>query len=164
MSIASAPSFDVATNHAPGLRHRSVWAILGLFVITLHCYAFYWYVDTTRALNRRTTDKISSGFMALCIGMAVVAAALIFTLKVVGDTNLPGWLPTAAWALKVVDSAFWLTWSLRLRRRFNDYVIAVRQPEFSASLLWSWLFQMFHLQFKINQVVDERLVRGAGPL
>jgi hypothetical protein len=141
-----------------------VWAILGLFVITLHCYAFYWYVDTTRALNRRTTDKISSGFMALCIGMTVVAAALTFTLKVVGDTNLPGWFPTAAWALKVVDGAFWLAWTLRLRRRFNDFVIAVRQPEFSASLLWSWLFQMFHLQFKINQVVDDRLVRGAAPL
>jgi len=77
---------------------------------------------------------------------------------------LPGWFPAAAWGLKIVDSAFWLAWTLRLRRRFNDYVIAVRQPEFSASLLWSWLFQMFHLQFKINQVVDERLVRGATPL
>jgi hypothetical protein len=158
------PPSDAAVNNAPGLRHRNVWAILGLFVITLHCYAFYWYVDTTRALNRRTMDKISSGFMALCIGMAVVAATLTFTLKVAGNTNLPGWFPTAAWALNAMDCAFWLAWTLRLRHRFNDHVSAVKQPEFSASLLWSWLFQMFYLQFKINQVVDERLVRRAAPV
>ena len=164
MNVASDPSFDDATSNVPRLRHRRVGVMVCLFVISLNCYAFYWYVETTRALNRRTTDKISSGFMALCIGTALTSITLILTLKVLVDENVAEGLRTALWALKIGDSGLWLAWTLRLRRRFNDYMRDLGQPGLSAGLLGSVLLHMFYLQFKINQSVDDRLVRGAAPL
>jgi hypothetical protein len=160
MNIAPAPAISDMASAAPGLRFKSVWVMVLLFIFSLHTYAFYWYVDTTRTLNNRATEKISGGFMALCIAIAVGSASLVVTRTFMDAANMPAWLPTVVLLVKFTDSALWLSWTLRLRNRFNQQSDVARRPECAIPLLWACLFQMFYVQFKINELVDSRLIRG----
>jgi hypothetical protein len=133
-----------------------------LYVITLHLYAFRWYVDTTRVLNQHIEAKISSGFMALCVGLTLLNFALAIASRVAG-----GWLGWPELVRSLLHSAewvLWLIWTLRLRWRLNEVAHEPARPEFEARSLLSWLFQLFYLQFKINQILDSRSFRRAPPL
>lgn len=148
-------------NEVPRLQRRSLGRVVVLFILTLHFYAFYWYVHTTRVLNGQGARKISGTFIASCLGMASVSAGLMIAREVLENVAS---VVTVSQIARWTTALLWLIWTLRIRNRLNEYAEASVQSTVRVSALWSWIFQMFYLQFKINEILDAQLVRTGRPV
>ena len=157
--IATESAFSAAQSSGRGLRRRSLLVMVVWYIVTLHLYAFRWYVDTTRVLNQYAPAKISRRFMALCMGLTLLNFVLACGSRATGS-----WLDTPFAIRSILNSAewvLWLIWSLRLRWRLN---LLADHPEQHAQRVFVWLFQLFYLQLKINALVDEKEMRATRPV
>jgi hypothetical protein len=117
------------------------------FVVTCGIYSIYWYVDTSRRLNRLQGSRISSWFMGFFVGLALASSSLVLTSAFAPGTV---WVDEGATFAPYVLGFAWLWWTFRLRAALEH----VSGGRFARSWLWAFLFEMFYLQTQINRLVE----------
>ncbi len=129
-----------------GLPHFSVWAFVLMTVVTLGFYTPYWWLKRLEAFHSLDTNQQLPP-QSIFIGAAAALMAswvLIFAAPATGVDIV----------LDLAVGIFYVYVALRGKGILQDHLAAkgVREIEFNG--LWTFLFQHWYLQYKINQIHD----------
>lgn len=147
------PKASVATDpQAPQLKKLSVWLMIGLTIVTLGLYLPYWMYTRTKMFNEVIGDEdvnqifttFAVGFFLLTYGFDVSESFLDIPSNAAGIFKVLG----------LASNICVLVWALMFRSALNGYTRAKPRDELWSNGFFTWIFQSFYHQYKINQIVD----------
>ncbi|HEY9201118.1 MAG TPA: DUF4234 domain-containing protein [Gammaproteobacteria bacterium] len=148
---ASTPS--TSQGHAlQALPRVSVWAALGLSIISLGLYYTYWLFTRTQIINRVTDKPIPMILVHTVLGLLMLNLILSFVSGYNPDNEDYQQLARIS---GLVYSLFNLFWVFTLRQRLHKMTQAGERSLFWINGIWTFLFQVLYLQFKINEYIEE---------
>ena len=136
-------------------RFSTVYTIILAF-LTLGLYLPYWFYTRTRRLNRIVQRQTSLAFMRIAVLLYVATYAMYFSqgyFEATGDER--GLLPRldqATALMDLVSNALLVVWAYKFRNRLHE---TFGGPEFRIGLVLPFLFSIFYLQYKLNELIDE---------
>ena len=129
---------------------QSVWGMIGLSLITLTFYFPFWLRKTSRLVNGLLpTNQISTWFFPASILLTILNFGMVIP-EIVTDDN-----PIVMMVSKLmnnIDCIVILVWAFKLRNRINLVLEAEEKTDLWFNALWTFLFQMFYIQFRIKQI------------
>jgi hypothetical protein len=142
-------------NHAHALQalpRVSVWAALGLSIVSLGLYYTYWLFTRTQVINRVCDKPISMTLVHTVLGLLMLNLILSFVSGYNPDNEQYQQLARIS---GLVYSLFNLFWVFTLRQRLHRMTQAGERSLFWINGIWTFLFQVLYLQFKINEYIEE---------
>ncbi|WP_428240582.1 DUF4234 domain-containing protein [Gynuella sp.] len=131
----------------------SVWNMLFLTIVTLGIYPIYWMYSRTWLLNIITREGISSSV----IRIALVSGAVYVISPILGQVLLGRQFAAAVGLFAAVSYiVFALIWIFGLRAEISRIARSQGQSDFHANAILTFFFQVFYLQYKINQFIDRQ--------
>jgi len=137
-------------------RRQSVWALIGLTVITLGFYALLWLFRQTLVSNRLLPeDRISNGFVISFVSISVLITLTIITVLIFADDRASA--RELSKFLSDINFILILVWTFRIRNRINKLLDVSDFNPYRLNVIWTVLFGIFYLQYKINslQTIEE---------
>ena len=128
-------------------------------LITLTFYFPFWLRKTSRLVNGLLpTNQISTWFFPASILLTILNFGMVIP-EIVTDDN-----PIVMMVSKLmnnIDCIVILVWAFKLRNRINLVLEAEEKTDLWFNALWTFLFQMFYIQFRINKIkAAEPIVGG----
>lgn len=119
-------------------------------VISIGLYYPFWLLWQTRVANRLVPQKkISTPFIAACFILSFVN--VLFLVPYIFSYSNPT-LVYAEYIVENLDVVFFLIWLFKLRNRINEGMASRSGLYEWCSGLWTFLFGIFYLQYKINHL------------
>jgi|GEM_PF-3168610 len=148
---------DTTTANTPGhalqaLPRVSVWAALGLSIISLGLYYTYWLFTRTQTINRVTDRPISMILVHTVLGLLMLNLILSFVSGYNPDNEQYRQLASISGLAYSLLNLFWV---FTLRQRLHKMTQAGERSLFWINGIWTFLFQVLYLQFKINEYIEE---------
>ncbi|QNM96027.1 DUF4234 domain-containing protein [Chitinimonas koreensis] len=135
------------------LKYCSVWLMIGLSVVTLSLYLYYWLWTRSAALAEIAPDARMVFHLARAIVILQVVLVLAYLLASVGV------LPVSLQQIDTVGTLgnlLWLGWTLAFRGGFNRLTRAGSSDRLWNNLFFALVFSMFYHQYKANQYLRSR--------
>jgi hypothetical protein len=149
----SARPTSTSQDHAlQALPRVSVWAVLGLSIISLGLYYTYWLFTRTQIINRVIDRPIPMILVHTVLGLLMLNLILSFVSGYNPDNEQYQQLARIS---GLVYSLFNLFWVFTLRQRLHKMTQAGERSLFWINGIWTFLFQVLYLQFKINEYIEE---------
>ncbi len=149
-------SFEAPTAQASplaalaGFRVQSVWLVLLLTLITLGIYAVFWLRRQSALVNSLRPDlNLSVAYANVVLVVAFLGAGL----DVASWINDASSLDNAASLGDRLFGIMALVLSLQVRGGFNRLLGLEKTSPYWFGAVWTWLFGVVYLQYKINQDV-----------
>lgn len=153
------PSHDSAiptTNrqgHAmQALPRVSVWAVLGLSIISLGLYYTYWLFTRTQIINRVADKPVSMHLVHTVLGLLLLNLILSFVSGYNPENEQYQQLASISGLGYSLLNLFWV---FSVRQRLHKMTQAGERSLFWINGIWTFLFQVLYLQFKINEYIDQ---------
>jgi len=138
-------------------RVQSVWLVLFLTIITSGIYAVFWLRRQSLMINGLRPDlKISVVYANSVLGFAFLRTGLDFAGGFSDSASIDTWA-------KISDRFFGLLLlflSFQVRAGLNSMLRVPKSDFYSFSGVYTWLFSVMYLQYKLNQNI--RRWRGAS--
>lgn len=153
----AAPSADLSTANEQSVRldifkRFSTWYVFGLSIITLNLYVLYWMYTRSKILNRlNNVEPIGDNFMSVTIVINVISLPLGYAQPVLQEYGDYALIPDI---VAVVSAILLLVWAFKFRHRLNDFLEEHQTPHQKAGPVFTFLFQVLHLSYKINENLD----------
>ena len=156
----AAPASNVASDSLgqdvskiKAFKRFTTWGVLGLAIITLGIYAYYWMYSRTKTLNSLIPEnKVAGWLVPVIIIMGVIN--LLFSA-------LPFIAPEQAATIQMISAPFsiiafvlGLTWAFKFRNRLNIISGSSKGNVFWLGPILTFFFQLYYFQYKINQMHD----------
>jgi len=140
-------------------RVQNVWLVLLLTFITLGIYAVFWMRRQNATINMLRPDlKATPLFGNLVLAVAFISAGLDIASMISSASSVDG-------ASSILDRIFGLmvlVLSFQVRSGFNFLMGAQKGDANWVSGLWTWLFSVVYLQYKLNKNI-QALQAGRWP-
>ena len=138
-------------------RSQSVWALIGLSIITIGFYWLFWLLRNTRTVNCFFPgERISNVFTVLF----VIANILIVSMIAAYNSEYSSMTYDLRRWLSFLNYALLLIWIFRIRTRFHKILDFSSFNPYRVKILWMVLFGIYYFQFKINRIrsLEKQLV------
>ena len=139
------------------LKSQSTWRLLFLSFATLGVYLAHYIVKQTTLLNVwfeeqwRISRRLVYAILVLAyVSAALMAASLFF--KPDDPVTILADLTNLIWSILI------LIWAFKVRNRMNALLASRQQEPAWFHGLWTFLFNAFYFNFKINQLYERRAV------
>ena len=151
-----------STGH--GLKHRSVWMMVLLTIVTLGIYYFTWWFRRRGGLNRLNSSKKLSIWPPVLLAVLFVVFFILGIFEgLVGDDD-PTVQTARLWAslFQIVVGIALLIYSFRIKGIIEDHAApdAHAEPMFAKRVqlsgVMTFLFSIYYLQWAINRYVVAR--------
>jgi hypothetical protein len=156
----AAPASNVASDSLgqdvskiKSFKRFTTWGVLGLAIITLGIYAYYWMFSRTKTLNTLIPENKIAGWM--------VPTIIIFGVINILLSLLPLLAPEQAVTIQMLSTPFsiigfvlGLTWAFKFRNRLNIISGSSKGNVFWLGPILTFFFQLYYFQYKINQMHD----------
>ncbi len=146
------PAADNRAHALQALPQVSVWAALGLSIVSLGLYYTYWLFTRTQIINRVADKPISMMLVHTVLGLLMLNLVLSFVSGYNPDNEQYRQLASIS---GLVYSLFNLFWVFTVRQRLHKMTQAGERSLFWINGIWTFLFQVLYLQFKINEYIEE---------
>lgn len=151
----------------PPLPKTSVLLMVLLAVVTLGIYVPIWYVRRVKPFNAlRSTVKLTGALPLAALALVIIqfgAAFMQGILEALGVARLAGLLSAYGSLLNLGYAVVMLVLAFRIRDVLQDHLrarvadyggpssVALQAQVYSLSGVWTFLFNAFYLQWKINE-------------
>lgn len=129
-------------------RVQSVWLVLFLSIITAGIYAIFWLRRQSLIINRLRPDlKLSVVYANSVLVFAFLRTGLDFAGGLSESESIDTWA-------KISDRFFGLLLlflSFQVRAGLNSMLRVPKRDFYSFSGVYTWLFSVTYLQYKLNQ-------------
>ena len=130
----------------------SVWAALGLGIISLGLYYTYWLFTRTQIINRVAEKPIPVILVHSVLGLLMLNLILSFVSGYNPDNEQYQLLASITGLIYSLLNLFWV---FSMRQRLHQMTQAGERSLFWINGIWTFLFQALYLQFKINEYNDQ---------
>lgn len=160
----SAPDADLAVkNTGSGVAkvkefpRFTTWAVVGLSIITLGIYTFYWLYSRTKILNRLLPENKIAGWLPIAaivtlIAYYVVSIAVPFLAS--ASPELAAGLGGLSLIVNIAYIVFYLMWVFGFRSRLNQLSGSNKGDIFWLGGILTFFINVYYFQYKINQMHD----------
>lgn len=139
---------------------QNVWLVLLLTFITLGIYAVFWLRRQNATINMLRPDlKATPLFGNIVLAVAFISAGLDIASMISSASSIDG-------ASSILDRIFGLmalVLSFQVRSGFNLLMRVQKGDAHWVSGLWTWLFSVVYLQYKLNKNIQSQQ-GGVRPL
>lgn len=156
----AAPATNVASDSLgqdvskiKAFKRFTTWGVLGLAIITLGIYGYYWMFSRTKVLNSLIPENPVASW--------IVPAVLITGLINVVLSILPLAVPSVAadlaiisLPLSIIGMVLALVWAFKFRNRLNIISGSSKGNVFWLGPILTFFFNLYYFQYKINQMHD----------
>ena len=146
--LASPGADNAAVLRLPRIR---TLAVIALTIITLSLYLPYWLYTRSTILNDLQERPISRTFMMLAVLVYLASFAMIIPESLYPDSQQ---IILASSAASLVSNIIMLVWVFSFRNRLNEMTAVTRGSKFWLGAVLTFFFQVFYLQYKLNQLID----------
>ena len=151
--VYAAPSSDLTNDNVDNIfvfERFSTWFVIGLTIITLSVYIVYWLYTRTVKLNSVVENQISTFFINFVLIFYI--ATLVFTIGVefVEVNKTVGLISSLA---DFMSNILVLVWVFKFKSRVSQMVL---NDPIKLSPVITFFFQVFYLQYKLNEIIDYR--------
>lgn len=146
------PATNSQAHAIQALPRVSVWAVLGLSIISLGLYYTYWLFTRTQIINRLSDKPISPTLVHTVLGLLMLNLILSFVSGYNPDNEDYQQLASISGLSYSLLNLFWV---FTVRQRLHKMTQAGERSLFWINGIWTFLFQVLYLQFKINEYIDE---------
>jgi len=130
----------------------STWSVVGLSIISLGIYYTYWLYTRTQIINQVHDEKIPMSVPHTVIGLLL----LNFIFSIISTINPDNvdyrQLASLSGLCFSLANVFWV---FMLRNRIHRMTKAGEKSLFWINGIFTFLFQVAYLQFKINEYIDD---------
>ena len=141
-------------------RVQSVWLVLFLTLITLGIYGVFWLRRQNRTLSMVRPDlKVVLLYGNIVLGAAFLSAGLDIASLISSAHGLD----TASSSLDRIFGIMALVLTFQARNGFNLLLRAQKGDDRWFSGLWTWLFGVAYLQYKLNKNIQFQQTRTGMP-
>ena len=130
-------------------KNQSVWALIGLTIITATVYFPFWLRRQSRILSENLPEQpIPGWFFPVAITLTILS--LGWSVPEVLTDDAP-WAIAVGKLLTRADLIFTIVWIFKVRNRLNTLLEASASDKNWFGAVWTFLFGIFYLQFKLNR-------------
>jgi len=138
-------------------RVMNVWLVLLLTLITLGIYSVFWLRRQNATINMLRPDlKATPLFGNIVLGVAFISTGLDIASMIGSSSSIEG-------ASNILDRIFGLmvlVLSFQVRSGFNLLMRAQKGDAHWVSGLFTWLFRVVYLQYKLNKNIRSQQAGG----
>jgi len=142
---------------AEKLKKKNIFLMILLTLITYAIYQPIWFLKQKRAINNLKSKEKLTGtpFIFVIVIYAISILILLITFISIDTTTLL--------VIDLIDTL--ITWtgviilivmSFKVRRIFHQYFNVVLKRNIKFSKIWTFLFGIYYLQYKINRILDKK--------
>lgn len=143
------------THHFPT---QSVWGMIGLTLITLTFYFPFWLRKMSRVVNALLpSNPIGTWFFPVSIILTALNFGMVIPEILTEDNPA---IMMVSKLMEKADAIFILVWAFKIRNRINLVLDAEKKTDLWFNAFWTFLFQMFYIQFKINRLKAAEQIGG----
>jgi len=155
----AAPSSNVASdslnqdvNKVKAFKRFTTWGVIGLAVITLGLYSYYWMHTRTKVLNKLIPEnKVAPWIVPTIIILGLINFVLSF-LPLIAPELIT--LSTLSSFIGLIVFILAITWAFMFRNRLNIISGSNKGDVFWLGPILTFFFSLYYLQYKINQMHD----------
>jgi len=132
----------------------TTWGVLGLAIITLGIYGYYWMFSRTKVLNSIIPEnKIASWIVpaVLIVGLINIVLSI---LPIAVPIMAGDFLAIISLPLSLIGMGLALVWAFKFRNRLNIISGSTKGNVFWLGPILTFFFNLYYLQYKINQMHD----------
>lgn len=140
----------------------TTWAVVGLAIITLGIYGYYWLYSRTKILNRLIPENpIAKWLPATTIGLMLLywVMSLLPLFLMGGDMMSPessmSGLMIIAPIVNIAVLILFLMWIFGFRSRINQITGAQKGNMFWLGGILTFFINVYYFQYKINEMHDK---------
>ena len=135
-------------------KRQSVWVFIGLTIITATIYWPFWLRRQSRLLNQSLPQQaIPTWFFHVLIALTILNIG--WAIPEVLTDDAPGIIAIGK-LLNIADGIFMIVWVFKVRNRLNALLCFSKNDKTWFGGVWTFLFGIFYLQFKINRLQMQR--------
>lgn len=130
----------------------STWTVVAFSILSLGLYNTYWLFTRTQIINQVHDEKISMRVPHTVIGLLLVN--LIFSIMSGANPDNLEYreLASLSGLCFSLGNVFWV---FMLRHRIHRITLAGEKSLFWLNGIFTFLFQVMYLQYKINEYIDD---------
>lgn len=135
-------------------KRQSVWVLIGLTFITATIYWPFWLRRQSRLLNQSLPQQaIPTWFFPVLLALTILSIG--WAIPEVLTDDAPGIIAMGK-LLSRADLIFTIVWVLKVRNRLNALLETSKKDKTWFGGVWTFLFGIFYLQFKINRLSTQQ--------
>ena len=133
----------------------TTWAVVGLTMITLGIYAFYWLYSRTKMLNNLLPENKVAAWLPIGTLVAYVIYFLLsFAPLVMGSPDLMAATAGLSAVFSIVYMVLFIIWVYAFRNRLNILSGSNKGDMFWLGGILTFFINVYYFQYKINQMHD----------
>jgi len=156
----AAPSSNVASDSLSqdfskikAFKRFTTWGVIGLAIITLGIYGYYWMYSRTKTLNSLIPEnKIAGWLVPAVIGIGIFN--IILSLLPLATPELAQSISLVSLPFSLIGFVLVITWAFKFRNRLNIISGSTKGSPFWLGPILTFFFQLYYFQYKINQMHD----------
>ncbi len=130
----------------------STWHVVAFSILSLGIYNTYWLYTRTQLINQLHDKKIPMSVPHTVIGLLLVNFIFSIMSGVNPDNLEYSELASLSGLIFSLCNVFWV---FMLRHRIHRMTLAGEKSLFWLNGIFTFLFQVAYLQYKINEYIDE---------
>jgi hypothetical protein len=147
------PQAELSNQAAPLPKYVSVWLAIVLTFVTLGLYMPYWTLTRSRDLNNAAQAKMVNynfaWFVALFFVVSYVLGFCVEYFEIMQGQR------TIINVTSNLSNILMLIWNINFRSGLNKFTGAEKGTRLWSNLFYTWFFQMYYHQYKINQIIKD---------
>lgn len=156
----AAPASNVASDSLgqdvskiKAFKRFTTWGVIGLAIITLGIYGYYWMYSRTKILNTLIPEnKVATWVVPAIIGLGAIN--LLISLLPFVSPELALSLSLISLPLSLIGFVLVVMWAFKFRNRLNIISGSSKGNVFWLGPILTFFFQLYYFQYKINQMHD----------
>lgn len=134
-------------------KRQSVWALIGLTIVTATIYWAFWLRRQNRVLNQKLPNQpISGWFFPVSLSLTILSLGWAIPEVLTDDASI---VIAIGKVLSKADLIFTIVWVFKVRNRLNVFLETSKNDETWFWGVWTFIFGIFYLQFKLNRLQKE---------
>ena len=135
-------------------KRQSVWVLIGLTIITATIYWPFWLRRQSRLLNQSLPQQaIPTWFFPVLLALTILSIGWAIPEVLTDDAP---WTIAIGKLLSRADLIFSIVWVFKVRNRLNALLESSKSDKTWFGGVWTFLFGIFYLQFKINHLQTQK--------
>lgn len=134
----------------------TTWGVVGLTMITLGIYSYYWIYSRTQTLNSiHSSNPIANWIPIAVIVLGVIGYFVGYAPMIMNDPQMAISFATISPIISIASLIIYITWAFSFRNRINEVTGANEGDTFWLGPVLTFFFSFYYFQYKINQMHDQ---------
>ncbi|WP_163832268.1 DUF4234 domain-containing protein [Spartinivicinus ruber] len=133
----------------------SAWGVFFLTLITLGIYYYIWMYKRTKVINTVCNKKIPTGLTNTAISLYIINFLMNIYIGAVGE-GVDSSVIMVENIISIVAVILSIIWLYTIRNRLHVIENVSKDSKFWIGGILTFFFSTIYLQYKINQMIDEK--------